>query len=95
MLKRFIYFYGLEIENFVNLLTTGDVLKPLRYILVITMLNVVSPFWVPTKDRLQKKIQGYMTEHILNQGCSSYSSIWICKKYDTENCDEEKGTARL
>lgn len=35
------------------------------------------------------------TEHILNQGCSSYSSIWICKQYDTENCGEEKGAARL
>lgn len=35
------------------------------------------------------------TEHVLNQGRSSYSNILICKKYDTENCSEEKGTARV
>lgn len=42
MVKRFI-FYGLEIENFVNLPTLGDELKSLHYVLVITMLKVVSP----------------------------------------------------
>lgn len=66
-------------------------------VLVITKPNTVSPVWVPIWRRTTTNIQEGMiaTEHVLKEGCSSHSSIWICRKYDTESCDEEKGTARL
>lgn len=54
---RGLFFYNLEIGFFVNLSTIGDVLKPLHYGLVIIMLNIVSPVWVPTLKTLRNQFK--------------------------------------